>query len=55
MIIRYALHKPGYNEPDTFTCTTKNDAEIKGKANEIADLVNLNDDIHSLRALLLLG
>ncbi len=53
--IRDALPKSGDNEPDACTWTPKNDAEIEAKAKEIAELANVNDDVHSLRAMLVFG
>lgn len=53
--IRDALPKSGATEPDACTWTPKSDADIEAKAKEIADLANVNDDVHSLRALLLFG
>ena len=53
--IRDALPKSGANEPDACTWTPKNDADIAAKAAEIAEAANDNDDIRSLRALLLFG
>lgn len=42
-------------EPDACSWTPKSDADINAKAKEIADEANQNDDIHSLRALILFG
>ena len=53
--LRDALPASGANEPDACTWTPKNDAEIAAKAEEIAAAANGNDDVRSLRALLLFG
>jgi hydroxylamine reductase len=53
--IRDALPAAGTHEPEACTWTPKNDAEIAAKAEEIAQQANANDDVHSLRALLLFG
>ncbi|PKL60404.1 MAG: hydroxylamine reductase [Methanomicrobiales archaeon HGW-Methanomicrobiales-4] len=53
--IRDALPKSGGSEPDECTWTPKNDADIEAKAKEIAGQANVNDDVHSLRALLVFG
>jgi len=53
--IRDALPKSGDNEPDACTWTPKSDADIAAKAKEIAELANVNDDVHSLRALVIFG
>ena len=53
--IRDALPKSGENEPAASTWTPKNDADIAAKAQEIAAAANGNDDVRSLRALLLFG
>ena len=53
--IRDALPKSGDNEPDACTWTPKSDADIAAKAKEIAELANVNDDVHSLRALVVFG
>jgi hydroxylamine reductase len=45
----------GANEPAACTWTPKNDADIAAKAEEIAAAANGNDDVRSLRALLLFG
>ena len=53
--IRDALPKAGDHEPDACTWTPKSDADIAAKAKEIADLANVNDDVHSLRAMVVFG
>jgi len=53
--IRDALPKTGTAEPDASTWMPKNEAEIAVKEQEIADDANVNDDIMSLRALLVFG
>ena len=53
--IRDALPAAGTHEPEACTWTPKNDAEIAAKAEKIAQQANANDDVHSLRALLLFG
>jgi hydroxylamine reductase len=53
--IRDSLPVSGANEPEACTWTPKNDAEIAAKAEEIAQQANVNDDVHSLRALLVFG
>ncbi len=53
--IRDALPKSGDSEPDACTWTPKSDADIAAKAKEIAELANVNDDVHSLRALVVFG
>ncbi|HWQ64794.1 MAG TPA: hydroxylamine reductase [Methanospirillum sp.] len=53
--IRDALPKSSDHEPDACTWTPKNDEDIQAKAKEIATEANVNDDLHSLRALLLFG
>ncbi|MDD1728642.1 MAG: hydroxylamine reductase [Methanospirillum sp.] len=53
--IRDALPKSGATEPDACTWTPKSDADIEAKAKEIAEQANVNDDVHSLRAMLLFG
>ena len=53
--IRNTLPKSGDNEHDACTWTPKNDADIAAKAKEIADAANANDDVHSLRAMLIFG
>nr|WP_320161405.1 hydroxylamine reductase [uncultured Methanoregula sp.] len=53
--IRDALPKISANEPEACTWTPKNDADIAAKAAQIADAANKNDDVSSLRALLLFG
>ncbi len=53
--IRDALPKAGSPEHDACTWTPKSDADIEAKAKEIAEEANVNDDVHSLRALLVFG
>jgi hydroxylamine reductase len=53
--IRDALPKSAAGEPDACTWTPKNDADILAKAQQIAEQANKNDDVTSLRALLLFG
>jgi len=53
--IRDALPKSATNEPEACTWTPKNDADIAAKAQQIAEQTNGNDDVRSLRALLLFG
>ncbi len=53
--IRDALPKSGDSEPDACTWTPKSDADIAAKAKEIAESANVNDDVHSLRALVVFG
>jgi len=53
--IRDALPKSSANEPDACTWTPKNDTDIAAKAAQIAEAANKNDDVSSLRALLLFG
>ncbi|WP_319580270.1 hydroxylamine reductase [uncultured Methanospirillum sp.] len=53
--IRDALPKSGDSEPEACTWTPKNDADIAAKAKEIAEQANVNDDVHSLRALVVFG
>lgn len=53
--LRDALPVSGAREPAACTWTPRNDAEITAKAEEIAGQANANDDVHSLRALLLFG
>jgi hydroxylamine reductase len=53
--IRDALPKSGAAEPDACTWTPKSDADITAKAAQIAETANKNDDVTSLRALLLFG
>ena len=53
--IRDGLPKSGANEPDACTWTPGKDDDIEAKANEIAGEANVNDDVHSLRAMLLFG
>jgi len=55
MAIRDALPAAGAHEPEACTWTPKNDAEIAAKAEEIARDAEKNDDVHSLRALLVFG
>lgn len=52
---RDALPKSGDNEPDACTWTPKSDADIEAKAKEIAEEATVNDDLHSLRALVVFG
>jgi len=53
--IRDALPKSSANEPEACTWTPKSEADIAAKAQEIATAANGNDDLRSLRALLLFG
>ena len=53
--IRDALPKSGATEAEACTWTPKNDADIAAKAAQIAEAANKNDDVSSLRALLLFG
>ncbi|HXX55045.1 MAG TPA: hydroxylamine reductase [Methanoregula sp.] len=53
--IRDALPKSAAAEPDACTWTFKDDADIAAKAAEIAGKAGKNDDVTSLRALLLFG
>ncbi|PKL59092.1 MAG: hydroxylamine reductase, partial [Methanomicrobiales archaeon HGW-Methanomicrobiales-4] len=53
--IRDALPKSEATEPDACTWTPKGDADIEAKAKEIAEQANVNDDVHSLRALVVFG
>jgi hydroxylamine reductase len=53
--IRDALPKCVAAEPEACTWTPKNDADIAAKAQEISAAANGNDDVRSLRALLLFG
>jgi len=53
--IRDALPVSGLHEPDACSWTPKNEAEIAAKADEIARIANGNDDVRSLRALLIFG
>jgi len=53
--IRDALPKTGAAEPDACTWTPKSDIDIAVKAQEISAAANGNDDVRSLRALLLFG
>ena len=53
--VRDALPKSSASEPDACTWTPKNDADIAAKAAQIAEAANRNDDVSSLRALLLFG
>nr|WP_319538186.1 hydroxylamine reductase [uncultured Methanospirillum sp.] len=53
--IRDGLPKSGDSEPEACTWTPKNDADIAAKAKEIAEQANVNDDVHSLRALVVFG
>jgi hydroxylamine reductase len=53
--IRDSLPKSGADEPDACTWTPKNDDDIVTKAKEIAEQAQVNDDIHSLRAMLVFG
>ncbi|HWQ65769.1 MAG TPA: hydroxylamine reductase [Methanospirillum sp.] len=55
LTIRDALPTSGPSEPDACTWTPGSDADIEAKAKEIAELANVNDDVHSLRALLVFG
>ncbi|MGA2917184.1 hydroxylamine reductase [Methanoregula sp.] len=55
LAIRDALPKSSATEPDACTWTPRNAADIAAKAQEIAEAANKNDDITSLRALLLFG
>jgi hydroxylamine reductase len=53
--IRDALPAAGANEPEACTWKPVNDAAIAAKAEQIAKDAANNDDVHSLRALLLFG
>ena len=53
--IRDALPESGAAEPDACTWTPESDADIAAKAAQIAEAASRNDDVHSLRALLLFG
>jgi hydroxylamine reductase len=53
--IRDALPKSSAAEPEACTWTPKSDADIAAKAAQIAEAANKNDDVSSLRALLLFG
>jgi len=53
--IRDALPVAGADEPAACTWAPWNEAEIAAKAEEIARDAEKNDDVHSLRALLLFG
>jgi hydroxylamine reductase len=53
--IRDALPKSSESEPDACTWTPKNEADIAAKAAQIAEAANKNDDVSSLRAMLLFG
>ena len=53
--IRDALPPAGANEPEACTWKPVNDAAIATKAEQIAKDAADNDDVHSLRALLLFG
>ncbi len=53
--VRDTLPKRGAAGPDACTWTPKSDADIAAKAQEISVAANGNDDLRSLRALLLFG
>jgi hydroxylamine reductase len=53
--IRDALPKTGPMEPDACTWTPKTDADVEAKATEIAEKASINDDVNSLRALMVFG
>jgi hydroxylamine reductase len=53
--IRDALPKSSAHEPEACTWTPENYADIAAKAAQIADAANKNDDVTSLRSLLLYG
>ena len=53
--IRDALPKSEGSEPDACTWTPKDDADIAAKAKEIAEQDNVNDDVHSLRSIVIFG
>jgi hydroxylamine reductase len=55
LAIRDGLPAPGGAEHDACTWTPEGDADIEAKAKEIADQADANDDVHSLRALLVFG
>lgn len=55
IVLRDALPKSESAEPEACTWTPKSEADIAAKAQEIAAAANGNDDIRSLRALLLFG
>jgi hydroxylamine reductase len=53
--MRDSLPKSSTAEPEACTWTPKSDADIAAKAAQIAGAANKNDDVTSLRALLLFG
>jgi hydroxylamine reductase len=53
--IRDALPPAGAGEPDACTWKPASEAAITAKAQQIAEAAATNDDVHSLRALLLFG
>ncbi|MBN1165560.1 MAG: hydroxylamine reductase [Methanospirillaceae archaeon] len=53
--IRDSLPKSGAEKHPACTWTPETDADIQAKAKEIAEEADANDDIHSLRALLVFG
>jgi hydroxylamine reductase len=53
--IRDALPAAGAGEPDACTWKPASEADIAAKAQQIAEAAAMNDDVHSLRALLLFG
>lgn len=53
--LRDALPAAGANEPDACTWKPAGDADIARKAKEIGGSAAVNDDVHSLRALLVFG
>jgi len=55
IVLRDALPKSSANEPEACTWTPESEADIAAKAQEIAAAANGNDDVRSLRALLLFG
>jgi hydroxylamine reductase len=55
LAIRNALPSTRAGEPDACTWAPKNDADIAAKATQIAAQASANDDINSLRALLVFG
>ncbi|MFA4878063.1 MAG: hydroxylamine reductase [Methanoregula sp.] len=55
VVLRDSLPKSGPSEPDACTWTPKTDTDIAAKAGQIAAEAAANDDVHSLRALLVFG
>ena len=54
-MIRNALPEAGADEPSACTWSPENEADIAAKVQELAQDAQINDDIHSLRALLVFG